>query len=140
MGRTRSCGCVRKETASLAGLKKRLPFGVAGRNDVLSMYKAGAFQREYTWGISDEQFDSLVTSPCHYCGALPSNVKRKRTFHGDFVYSGIDRVDNTVGYLSNNVVPCCTLCNRMKSTMECDVFLNHIEKIHQCQKIYKQTI
>jgi hypothetical protein len=29
---------------------------------------------------------------------------------------GLDRLDNTIGYLKNNVVPCCDKCNRLKHT------------------------
>lgn len=42
---------------------------------------------------------------CHYCAeALPE------------AGSGLDRKDNTIGYTIENVVPCCTRCNKMKNS------------------------
>jgi hypothetical protein len=48
---------------------------------------------------------ALMSKPCVYCGRDP--VVRA---------SGLDRVDNAVGYRSSNVVACCWDCNRMKGT------------------------
>ena len=45
---------------------------------------------------------------------------------------GIDRVDNTLGYTSNNVVSCCTECNFMKRTMNYQTFINKCIKISKC--------
>lgn len=48
---------------------------------------------------------ALMSTPCVYCGCEP--VARA---------SGLDRVDNGVGYQRSNVVACCWDCNRMKGT------------------------
>ncbi|AVK74711.1 endonuclease [Pandoravirus quercus] len=48
---------------------------------------------------------ALMGTPCAYCGREP--VTRA---------SGLDRVDNNVGYRRSNVVACCWDCNRMKGT------------------------
>jgi hypothetical protein len=51
-----------------------------------------------------EQWTELIKLPCHYCGGmLPA--------HG----SGLDRKDNSIGYVPENVVPCCTRCNKVKN-------------------------
>jgi len=34
-----------------------------------------------------------------------------------YTYTGIDRVDNKKGYVVDNVVSCCTICNRVKNNM-----------------------
>jgi Domain of unknown function (DUF5664) len=55
------------------------------------------------WTISLEEFSSLRSKPCYYCGGeLPLRG------------SGLDRLDNSWGYRSGNVVPCCTSCNRVR--------------------------
>ena len=43
--------------------------------------------------------------------------------------NGIDRIDSTLGYTSANTVPCCSLCNSMKSTLSPDNFIAHIKQI-----------
>ena len=53
-------------------------------------------------GIDD--LERLISNSCHYCGG-PLNE------HG----SGLDRMDNSKGYIRGNVVPCCKDCNTLKS-------------------------
>jgi len=53
------------------------------------------------------------------------NSTRKRFY----LYSGIDRIVNNDGYISNNVLPCCFRCNRMKGELDHDEFLAQVEKI-----------
>ena len=59
------------------------------------------------FGLSLKEFLEIVQSPCHYCGAPPSNMNRVK-------YSGIDRKDNDKGYESGNVCACCKRCNSIK--------------------------
>ena len=49
----------------------------------------------------------------------------------DFLYNGIDRKDNNIGYIIENCVSCCGICNRMKMDMSYDDFLNHIRLIYK---------
>lgn len=79
-------------------------------------YKQSAEKRDISFEISKEELTDLVSRKCHFCGG------------GGF---GIDRIDNNVGYIKDNCVPCCTICNKMKSDRDVDIFLN------QCEKIYK---
>jgi len=88
-----------------------------------------AENRKLEWGISEETFDELVAKNCHYCDSPPSNIKWGRGNNGVFVYSGIDRKDNTKGYLLDNVVPCCVVCNWMKRHLSVAEFLSHVKKI-----------
>lgn len=67
--------------------------------------------------------------PCHYCGALPGNVKKTKNTINPFLYSGIDRVVNTVGYELGNVVPCCAVCNRAKGDMTVAEFAEWVSRI-----------
>nr|UMO78284.1 hypothetical protein [Pandoravirus belohorizontensis] len=48
---------------------------------------------------------ALMDTPCVYCGCEPTMRA-----------SGLDRVDNDVGYRRSNVAACCWDCNRMKGT------------------------
>lgn len=54
--------------------------------------------------ITFEQFCEMSQKPCHYCkGPLPETG------------SGIDRKKNSLPYTEQNSVPCCAVCNRIKS-------------------------
>jgi hypothetical protein len=116
-GNTGSCGCYARE------VRTHKTGGAAFRR-VLRSYKWGANRRGLEWGLTEEQFRALITSPCYYTGLPPSNVmKAPSTETETFTYSGIDRLDNTKGYITGNCVPCCGFVNRAKSDMKHDEFI-----------------
>ena len=89
----------------------------------MSNYKCGASQRGIEWGLSEEEFLSYWKQPCYYCGSSIRTI-------------GLDRVDNSKGYFVDNVVPCCTACNKMKVDMTQKDFLSHIRKIAEhCDEV-----
>ena len=55
------------------------------------------------WNLSEELYISLIANSCHYCKG-PLNKKG----------SGLDRKDNSKGYIEGNVVSCCRKCNSVK--------------------------
>jgi hypothetical protein len=65
--------------------------------------KFNAKVRDLEWGLTLEQFAEINSKSCYYCG-----------HHLPEAGSGLDRVDNSKGYVANNVVPCCTECNRAR--------------------------
>ena len=77
-------------------------------------YKKSAKDRGYEFNLTLEEFTSLINKDCQYCG--------KEGF-------GVDRFDNSKGYTSDNCVPCCTMCNKVKSTHDYDDLMEHIEKM-----------
>ena len=123
-GVTKSCRC-------LASGNNRLEYGEASKRELFHSYPKQAADRGYEWGLLEEQFFHIVTQDCHYCGAPPAQIhKRNKTVYGSFIYNGIDRVDNTIGYLPNNVVPCCFTCNKAKSAMSTERFLDWIRRVY----------
>lgn len=129
-GRSKSCGCWARELRS-----KRLSFpeGAAARNRLLKEYQSAAEKRGLIWDLSEEDFDYLIKSDCHYCGIKPNaefTVMRsgKRVPSG-LIYNGIDRVENNTGYKKDNVVPCCKLCNRAKSVLSYDDFVSMCSRV-----------
>jgi hypothetical protein len=60
---------------------------------------------------------------CDYCGRHPETYTRPKNANGGFKYNGIDRVVNSVGYTLENCVPCCSNCNRAKSTLSRQEFI-----------------
>ena len=90
-------------------------------------------QTDKLFGLSLEDFNSLVTQNCYYCDSEPIFPERfKNEFKNrDVVYfNGIDRINSSLGYIKENCVPCCNKCNRMKSDFTKAEFLEHVEKIY----------
>lgn len=90
------------------------------RDNPESKYKTygyGARSRGLSFDLTFEEFSEYWQQPCTYCG-------------DDVATIGLDRVDSSRGYSVDNVVPCCTTCNIMKSNLSVGHFLNHISKIN----------
>ncbi len=84
-------------------------------------YKRGCVKRKLKFELTIEEFGSLIEKPCYYCGLPPSNIEKINK--SVFLYNGIDRVNNGDGYLLNNCVPCCQICNFAKTNMSHDNFI-----------------
>lgn len=126
-GAFQSCGCKR-------GV--RLPKGESGLNSLLSEYRRGASARGLTFALDKEMFRALTKQDCFYCGEPPAQIRtlhKAATGHAAYTYSGIDRVDNAVGYLAGNVVACCSACNVAKGTMSQADFIELAKKIARRQ-------
>jgi hypothetical protein len=85
----------------------------------LNAYQRNATKKNIVFNLSVEEFISLITSPCHYCGDYTEEE-----------VIGIDRINSKKGYLSNNVVPACWPCNRMKSDYKQKFFIEHVNSIY----------
>lgn len=94
-----------------AEIHKRYNDSPAGR---LRSYKSRCKLKGIEWALTDEQALELFEMPCRYCGD---------------VGHGIDRVDNFLGYVTKNVVPCCSMCNFMKNKISAEDFLKHVAKV-----------
>ena len=123
-GNTKSCGCLHRELVSL-------PLGVAAFNQLVLLMKSHARDRGYVWQLTDEQVVHLTKQSCHYCGAEPAQVKTLPRGNGDYIYNGLDRVDNAEGYTIDNVVPCCGKCNVMKRAMTVEEFKTQVSSIYK---------
>ena len=117
---TKSCGCLVHE--GHPGYN-RLPEGEASFRCCYGVYKHKAKKQNLSFELNHDQFRKLTASPCHYCGAPPSNVAKHPHRNGDFVYTGIDRVDNQQGYTVANTVPCCRQCNIAKNNHTLESFI-----------------
>ena len=127
--RIKSCGCKTKE---LRIGNRRLPSGEAAFRQLFRSYKNGAKNRGYHFELSMDDFRKLTKQNCYYCGDIPSlvySIKANNT--KEYVYNGVDRVDNTKGYIKGNVVPCCGMCNKLKSDFNLSGFLSKIERIYK---------
>ena len=129
-GFVKSCGCQTKAMRVTSGRKSR-------RLDPRISSARSIWGRVYRDGCDFETFLILSQKPCTYCGRHPHRVfnrydtdKRHPKREGaDFVYNGLDRIDNAKDHSPENVVPCCTVCNMMKGTLSVDEFLTHIRLV-----------
>ena len=126
LGRAKSCGCLSREA-----LEKGVSKYEAGLNAFYYNTKASADKRNYVFDLSLSKVSSLSQQPCTYCGQEPSQFQ---TRFSEFKYNGIDRVDNSLGYVEGNCVPCCKLCNRMKDVMSVEDFKDHVKSILDFQR------
>ena len=124
-GNSKSCGCLQRENHRLATEKK----DTALRN-LFDVYKRHAKRRGLSWGLSIEQFREITSSNCYYTGRLPSSVSTAG-FGNYYTYNGIDRKDNSVGYVWDNCVPCCKDANWAKQKMSMKEFLSFIDEIRR---------
>lgn len=108
---------------------KNMCTGTLAMNQVLWHYKMACKKRNRIWGLTDTQFLEISQKPCHYCGSLP--FKEHKEKYDAFVYNGIDRKDNSVGYILENCLPCCSACNYAKRQMSYDDFIAWLEKISE---------
>lgn len=135
---TVSCGCWSAEKISLRRRKPDTAF-----QDLWHSYKKGARERGLEWTLTEDQFRGITSSPCHYTGRLPaqeahsctSNRKIKKGLKvlpgGIYLYNGIDRLDNSKGYISDNCVPCCEVANFSKRVMTHDEFIALCKEVTQ---------
>jgi hypothetical protein len=118
-----------------SGRPRRLTDYQVGFNRVKKQYLHGAKKRKLQFNLTDSEIDALIMSNCSYCGFEPNQcytLKDRNNYQ--FYYNGIDRIDSSVGYEPNNVVPCCKTCNFAKGTMSSGEFYLWIERVYKFVK------
>jgi len=83
--------------------EKRLGYARSNQGRFVSG-KCSAKSRGIPWELNFPQWFIIINNnDCHYCdGKLPETG------------SSLDRKDNNIGYLYDNVAPCCSACNELK--------------------------
>ena len=130
-GQTSSCGCLHIEVASKLN---KLPDGESYVNLIFYRYKINAERRNLYFELTKNQLKSIINMNCHYCGKEPELKYNDKTkgLHGHKT-NGVDRIDNSKGYIEGNVVPCCEICNRAKLKMSKEDFLSWVERVYNYQ-------
>lgn len=102
-------------------------------------YKYKATKRKRQWNLTKTVFRTLTKMNCYYCGSPPAQIQkpdRKQEHVGDdYVYTGIDRVDNTRGYEQDNVLPCCGKCNFGKHNLTSQEYIEHCKAVAKHNEI-----
>jgi hypothetical protein len=82
-------------------------------------YKKSANIRNLDFLLSESMFINITSVDCYLCGKQNSLIHR----------NGIDRFDNSVGYLGLNCKSCCNTCNMMKNRFSYQDILDKFKKI-----------
>jgi len=83
-----------------------------------NVYSRNANLKNLEFTISFEDYSNVVTKECHYCALIQEKG-----------FNGIDRKDQSVGYIVDNCVSCCKMCNYMKGSTCDEVFIKRVEHI-----------
>lgn len=123
----------KKCSDSFSAERKILDDFLSLRNRIYRQYKKGALNRGYPFEITFEDMENLIYKNCFYCNQEPqsySSDERYKNGKGVFKRNGIDRLDNNIGYVISNCVPCCSICNTMKMDTSFENFLVKIKQVY----------
>jgi hypothetical protein len=87
-------------------------------HDKYYRYIKSCGERCLEFRLTFDEFVNIVNNHCFYCGYKNS----------DFV-NGIDRKNSSIGYILDNCVTSCKMCNYMKGSLSVDVFIKRVEHI-----------
>jgi len=121
-GKTKSCGCFRR---------KRLAFGENAFNRLYHTYKKKAWKKNFEFDFTKKEFKEITKKNCFYCGIEPKQSAGPTIKgFGYYLYNGIDRLNNSIGYTKENSVPCCGQCNVAKNDYSKDSFFDWIKRVN----------
>lgn len=118
-GGIKSCGCLPHNPHATPGR--------AAFTFIYSNYLYSAKRRGLEFSLTMEEFREIIGRDCYYCGSEPiaKYLPRHRRL-GHYIANGIDRKDNSIGYIVSNCLPCCKSCNISKNNRTYEEFINWI--------------
>jgi hypothetical protein len=75
-----------------------------------------ADKRKLEFTLTPYEYERLQDKPCYICGYKRTHV-------------GLDRLDSSKGYTTENTRSCCSPCNLMKCDLAYDEFISHVTSI-----------
>lgn len=115
-------------------MSKPQPF--QAERQILRRVKHDAKRGGREFDVSIDTFAKLIHLPCYYCGSQDMNAAIVKMTDENFKpytmilrYNGIDRIDNSIGYVDDNCVPCCFICNRAKRELSFEDFTDWIVRL-----------
>lgn len=121
LGYSKSCGC----SKGRPGISKsKLIKGDTSLKKLFYRYSRRAKNENMVFEFNINEFEKLTKQNCYYCNMEPKQILK--TKYSNYIYNGIDRVDNSIGYTLKNSVSCCGKCNTSKGNISVDI----IEKLY----------
>lgn len=109
-----------------------LTYEESARRQMLNSYVKRSARDGRTFTLGAEEFNMLINSSCAICGLPPSQAFNYHKY--TLMYTGVDRIDNEIGYESSNVRPCCKVCNQAKHAMSEEEFQSWVIRIINFRK------
>jgi hypothetical protein len=109
--------------------KRALPPGEASFNALYGSYAWEAKERGIGFYLTKDEFRVLTKQCCVYCGQEPLRSYHANECVGEYLFNGVDRVDNGKDYIIDNCVASCKTCNYWKRDMTVEEFLSHVKRI-----------
>jgi hypothetical protein len=137
-GCTESCGCKKmeldkwKQRNILCNIprntyKYKKPPGEGLFHKIYVIYRSSTIKRNMEFQLNKDQFRELINGNCYICGNPPSKILRyPKKYRGEYIWNGIDRVDNSIGYIISNCKSCCERCNKAKNAMSLEEFKSFV--------------
>jgi hypothetical protein len=75
--------------------------------------------RNIPFDLTFEQYEHIICESCYYCDITEPEKG----------FNGIDRKNSDVGYIVENCVSCCKICNKLKGTLDDNCFIRRIGHI-----------
>tara|TARA_R110000868_G_scaffold99024_1_gene272575 strand:+ start:4293 stop:5468 length:1176 start_codon:yes stop_codon:yes gene_type:complete len=137
---TKSCGCLKSETSSINSSKMIL----SKRKYEPHIASARRVWKNYCYRdincVDFDTFFKISQQNCYYCNVPPnttynyfltssSNSSKKAKLEGAFIYNEIGRLDSSKPYTIDNIVSCCSVCNKSKNNRSLEVFLLWINNL-----------
>jgi hypothetical protein len=91
-----------------------------------NVYFRSARDKNLDFKLSYGEYEKIVCGNCYYCGTV-----------ADKGFNGIDRKDQTQGYVIENCANCCQMCNYMKGSLSDIAFIKMVEHILVHNKLVK---
>mgnify|MGYP001555746683 CR=1 FL=1 len=131
-GRSAGCtDCVRNNTYKV----RSNGFDSRWRADrIRRKYIRSASSRGIDFELSLEDVEWMIRSNYWYCDSPPANTYSEGPRESSFMYMGIDRKINSLGYSKDNCIPCCAVCNRAKMNM------TSLEFVALCLRVAENNI
>lgn len=124
-----SCGC---NTGTKRSLKLRKPVLPQFLKIQFNSYRMSAQSRNLNFEFSIEEFQTFLFKNCFYCDSHPYAVWTHQYIDGtqeSIFWNGIDRVDSQKGYVSENCVTCCKICNQAKMNTQLVEFIAWMKRV-----------
>lgn len=148
-----SCGCYTKELLSRSILASLNPRHAAVNLQYNSHVQSSKRESRYGKPLPREEWEKIVFQPCHYCGETdvrhmpPSRVRQWKCLNEhpelsnqySLSINGVDRIDSEEGYLVSNCVPCCRMCNMMKSGYTQTDFIQRTKRIYEHRQLHLES-
>ena len=119
---TKTCEPCRKQNKIQdAKRDKKYRYNLAKQNlfATYSGYIKDTCTRNIPFDLTFEQYQIIVINPCYYCNIIDTEKG----------FNGIDRKNSDIGYLVENCVSCCKMCNKLKGTLDDGCFIRRIGHI-----------